>query len=129
MEERINIASDTVIEFLEQKRYSELKELLNEMLPADIALLFEDLDKAQLVAVFRLLTKDLGADTFAYLDNDSCMKLLDAISDREIHDVFGRLFLDDAVDVIGEMPANVVTRILNNSDPETRHLINEILGD
>lgn len=127
MEERINIASDTVIEFLEQKRYSELKELLNEMLPADIALLFEDLDKAQLVAVFRLLTKDLGADTFAYLDNDSCMKLLDAISDREIHDVFGRLFLDDAVDVIGEMPANVVTRILNNSDPETRHLINEIL--
>ncbi|MBR5528619.1 MAG: magnesium transporter [Clostridia bacterium] len=121
------MASDTVIEFLEQKRYSELKELLNEMLPADIALLFEDLDKAQLVAVFRLLTKDLGADTFAYLDNDSCMKLLDAISDREIHDVFGRLFLDDAVDVIGEMPANVVTRILNNSDPETRHLINEIL--
>lgn len=124
MEEKI---INKTIELLEQKSFSALKSMLNDMMPADIALLFEELDKTDIVIVFRLLGKDLASETFAYLDSDSQINLIEAISDREIYDVFDRLFIDDAVDAIEEMPANVVTRILNNTDAETRSLINDIL--
>lgn len=126
MEEKIDII-ETLVELLEQKNYPRLKTLINDMMPADLALLFEELDKKDTVIVFRLLQKELAAETFAYLDSDSQRHLIDAVSDREIHDVFDRLFLDDTVDIIEEMPANVVTRILNNTDAETRRHINEIL--
>ncbi|MBE6570669.1 MAG: magnesium transporter [Ruminococcaceae bacterium] len=115
------------IELLEQKSFPALKSILNDMMPADIALLFEELDNTDKVIAFRLLGKELAAETFAYLDSDSQINLTQAISDKEIHDVFDRLFIDDAVDAIEEMPANVVTRILNNTDSETRKLINDIL--
>ena len=115
------------IELLEQKNFSALKTAINSMMPADLALLFEDLDKQDVVILFRLLGKDLAAETFAYLETDKQYILIHAISDKEIHDVFDRLFIDDAVDIIEEMPANVVARILNNTDSETRSLINEIL--
>ena len=124
MEEKI---INKTIELLEQKSFPALKSMLNDMMPADIALLFEELDKTDIVIVFRLLGKDLASETFAYLDSDSQINLIEAISDREIYDVFDRLFIDDAVDAIEEMPANVVTRILNNTDAETRSLINDIL--
>ncbi len=124
MEEKV---INEAIELLEQKKIPELKSTVNGMMPADLALLFEELDKTDAVIVFRLLNKELAAETFAYLDSESQRVLTEAISDREIHDVFDRLFIDDAVDAIEEMPANVVTRILNNTDAETRKLINEIL--
>ena len=127
MEEKITEIFNEIVELLEQKNFSVLKSKLNEIMPADIALLFEQLDKANVVIVFRLLPKDLAAESFAYLDSDRQMELINAISDREIHDVFDRLFVDDTVDIIEEMPANVVTRILNNTDPNTRMLINELL--
>ena len=127
MEEKMSSLIQNLIELLEQKKFSQLKLLINDMMPADLALLFEELDKKDSVIVFRLLTKELAAETFAYLDSDSQRHLIDAISDKEIHDVFDRMFLDDTVDIIEEMPANVVTRILNNTDAETRRHINDIL--
>ncbi len=127
MNDTAKLTCDMIVDFLEQKNYTYLKSLLDDMFPADIALLFDDLDKTQMLAVFRLIAKDLAAETFTYLEHDQQCVLLDAISDREIHDVFGRLFLDDAVDIVGEMPANVIARILNNADSDKRRLINEIL--
>ncbi len=127
MEEKINEIIDTLIELLEQKKFSQLKALINEMMPADLALLFEELDNKDAVIVFRLLSKELSAETFAYLDTDRQQMLIQAISDKELHEVLDQLFLDDTVDIIEEMPANVVSRILNNTDTETRRQINELL--
>lgn len=127
MEEKINEIIDTLIELLEQKKFSQLKALINEMMPADLALLFEELDNKDAVIVFRLLSKELSAETFAYLDTDRQQMLIQAISDKELHEVLDQLFLDDTVDIIEEMPANVVSRILNNTDAETRRQINELL--
>ena len=127
MEEKINEIIDTLIELLEQKKFSQLKALINEMMPADLALLFEELDNKDAVIVFRLLSKELSAETFAYLDTDRQQMLIQAISDKELHEVLDQLFLDDTVDIIDEMPANVVKRILKNSDPENRKQINELL--
>lgn len=127
MEEKITEIIETLVELLEQKKFSQLKSILNEMMPADLALLFEELDKKDTVIVFRLLSKELSAETFAYLDTDRQQMLIEAISDKELHEVLDQLFLDDTVDIIEEMPANVVARILNNTDSETRRQINEIL--
>ena len=121
------ILFEEIFELLEQKNFPALKAAINSMMPADLALLFEELDKTDIVILFRLLGKDLAAEAFAYLESDKQYILIHAISDKEIHDVFERLFIDDAVDAIEEMPANVVARILNNTDSETRSLINEIL--
>ncbi len=118
---------EKVMEFLEQRNFSGLKSLINNMMPADIALLFEELDTKDIVLVFRLLPKELSAETFAYLDSDKQEVLIRAISDKELKDVLEQLFLDDTVDIIEEMPANVVSRILKNTDPDTRKQINEIL--
>ncbi len=127
MEERISEIFDNIIELLEQKNFNSLKSIINEIMPADIALLFEKLDKADFLVIFRLLNKDLAAESFAYLDTDSQRILIDTFSDKEIRDVFDRMFVDDTVDVIEEMPANVVHRILNNTDSQTRTLVNELL--
>lgn len=127
MEEKIAQIIDETVELLEQRNYVALKNLINTLMPADLALLFEEFDKKEIVIVFRLLSKELAAETFAYLDTQSRRHLLDSISDREIREVFDLLFIDDTVDIIEEMPANVVTRILSNTDPETRKSINDIL--
>lgn len=127
MEEKTNEFIETLVELLEQKKFSQLKCVINEMMPADLALLFEELDKKDAVIVFRLLSKELSAETFAYLDTDRQQMLIEAISDKELHEVLDQLFLDDTVDIIEEMPANVVSRILNNTDAETRRQINELL--
>ena len=119
MEEKINEIIDTLIELLEQKKFSQLKALINEMMPADLALLFEELDNKDAVIVFRLLSKELSAETFAYLDTDRQQMLIQAISDKELHEVLDQLFLDDTVDIIEEMPANVVKRILSHEDRST----------
>lgn len=127
MDEKILNLIEEIVELLEQRNYVALKSLINTLMPADLALLFEEFDKKEVVIVFRLLSKELAAETFAYLDTQSRLHLLDAISDREIREVFDLLFIDDTVDIIEEMPANVVTRILSNTDAETRKCINDIL--
>ena len=101
---------------------------MNQMNPTDIASIFDEADKKDVPVLFRLLPKELAAQTFAYLDSDQQEQLILAFSDKEIRDMVDELFLDDTVDIIEEMPANVVSRILKNTDEATRRQINELLA-
>ena len=116
------------IESLYQKReLSEIKEMFAQINPADIASIIEEFPNNQRVLFFRLLAKEEAADTFVELDGDTQEALIHAFSDTELKEVLDELYLDDAVDVIEEMPATVVKRILKNTDSETRKSINALL--
>lgn len=116
------------IEDLYNKReLSKIKQTLAGMNPADIATLFEEFPDSQRLLFFRLLSKEEAADTFVELDGDTQEALIHAFSDNELKEVLDELYLDDAVDVIEEMPATVVKRILLNTDSETRRSINALL--
>ena len=107
---------EKVLELLEQKEFPKMGALLKEMNPADVAELFEELPVDKIPIVFRLLPKELAADTFAYLEPEQQTILVEKFSDRELHDVINELYLDDTVDMIEEMPANLVHRILKHVD-------------
>lgn len=116
------------IEALHKRRqYAEIKAILNDMNPADIAILFEEFANDQRLLMFRLLPKEEAAETFVELEFDAQEALIRAFSDNELREVMDELYLDDAVDVIEEMPASVVKRILKNTDSETRKSINTLL--
>ncbi len=118
---------EKVSTLLEEKNYSALKELLSEMNEADIAAIFEDLPQEKLPLVYRILPKELAAEVFVNMESDAQELLIHAFSDNELREVLEELYVDDAVDIIEEMPATVVKRILQHTDPETRKSINEIL--
>ncbi len=118
---------DTITSLLEQKKYATLRDILTTMNPADIAALFDDLEDDALPLLFRLLPKELAAETFVEMDEDMQELLILGFSDTELKEVVDELYVDDAVDLIEEMPANVVKRILRQADPDTRKMINEIL--
>lgn len=121
MMERIN-------ELHSQRNISELKKYINEINPADIAQLLENVfDERERVFLFRLLTKENAADTFVEFDGDTQENLIIAFSDTELKEVLDEIYIDDAADIIEEMPATIVKRILKNTDPETREAINTIL--
>lgn len=116
------------IEALHKKRkFSQIKMILSEMNPADIAQLLEEFTNEQRLLFFRLLAKEEAADTFVELDGDTQEALIHAFSDSELREVLDELYLDDTVDLIEEMPATVVKRILKNTDAETRASINTLL--
>lgn len=117
----------TVQSLLEAKKYSSLRDVLITMNPADIAGLFLELSPDSLPLLFRLLPKELAADTFVEMDEESQELLILGFSDRELKEVIDELYVDDAVDLVEEMPATVVKRILRQTSPETRKMINEIL--
>ena len=117
----------TFTTLLETKKYSTLRDILVTMNPADIAALFDDLAENTLPLLFRLLPKELAAETFVEMDSDSQELLIRGFSDNELKEVVDELYVDDAVDIVEEMPANVVSRILRQADPEMRTTINEIL--
>ncbi|MFA6867511.1 MAG: magnesium transporter [Clostridia bacterium] len=118
---------DILFELLKKKNIKELRPILEAMNPSDIALFLENVEKEELPIVFRLLPKDTAADTFVEMDSDMQELLITSFSDRELKVIIDELFIDDTVDIIEEMPANVVKRILNFSAPESRKVINEIL--
>ena len=118
---------ETIVTLLENKRYSTIRDILNTMNPVDIAAIFEDLQSEKTAVLFRLLPKETAADTFVEMDEDTQELLIHGFSDSELKEVIDELYVDDAVDLIEEMPANVVKRILRQADPETRKEINEIL--
>lgn len=119
---------DDILALLEDRNYAVLKPLLADMNAIDLAEVFEETKKDKdLLILFRILPKDLAAETFVEMDSDTKEKLIYKLSDREIKDVLDELFLDDTVDFIEEMPASVVKRVLAQSDSETRAYINEIL--
>jgi len=121
---------ETALEsLLEQKKYNTIKDLLTTMNPSDIAFLFEDMAEYQqrLALLFRLLPKQLAAEVFVELEVETQELLITGFSDRELHDIINEMYVDDAVDLVEEMPAGVVKRILSQADPETRRTINEFL--
>lgn len=113
---------------LQEKRYFELREMLAGMNPVDIAALISELPEETLPRVFRILPKELAAETFVEMDGDEQEILIQSFSDVELREVLDEMYLDDTVDMIEEMPANVVKRILKNTDPELRRTINEVLN-
>ena len=121
-----NLAT-AITALIETKKYSTLRDVLITMNATDIAALFEDLEPELLPRLFRLLPKELAADTFVEMDSDSQEMLIKGFSDSELKEVIDELYIDDAVDIVEEMPANVVKRILAQADPDTRKLINELL--
>lgn len=127
----VNQSDEINIEELEQliteRKYTKLKDMLSEVNPADMAMIFEEVDKKYRLLLFRVLPKELAAETFAYLETDMQRTLIEAFSDVELRQVVDELFLDDTVDIIEEMPANVVSRMLKSVDSETRKTINELL--
>ncbi len=118
---------ETVEENLHNRKFGEIRDLFTSMEPADIAILLSGTDPRTRRILFRILPKELAAETFVEMDSDEQEHLINAFSERELKDVLDELFVDDAVDIIEEMPANVVKRILKHTDPETRNTINEIL--
>ena len=120
--------NEKVLKYLEEREFPKLGHLLKEMNPADVAELYEELPEESMALVFRLLPKELAADAFAYMEPDVQTVLIEKFSDRELHYVINELYLDDAVDMIEEMPANLVHRILKNLDEETRASVNQILN-
>lgn len=119
---------EVIDELYRNRNISELKKYLNEINPADIAQLLETVyDERERVFLFRLLTKENAADTFVEFDGDTQENLIIAFSDTELKEVLDEIYIDDAADIIEEMPASIVKRILKNTDPETREAINTIL--
>lgn len=122
-----NITIDNILEMIKNKEYKNLREILNDMNPADIAVIFEDLPEESYPILFRILAKELAAEVFVELDSDTQEHLILGFSDNELKEVLEELYIDDTVDIIEEMPANVVKRILRHSDKEARENINQIL--
>ena len=118
---------ETIFTLLENKKYAALRDILTTMNPVDIAAVFEDIQSEKTALLFRLLPKELAAETFVEMDEDTQKLLIHGFSDTELKEVIDELYVDDAVDIIEEMPANVVKRILRQADPVTRKQINEIL--
>ena len=127
VEERLDELLETVEDLTEQKLYADLRDLLMPLEAADIAGLLEDIGEQRMPVLFRLLPKELAAEVFVELESDSQELLITGFSNAELKEVLDELYLDDTVDIVEEMPANVVTRILKHTDPETRKSINEIL--
>ena len=127
MSEKTYSLEMTIRTLLGNKRYSSIKDILVTLNAADIAAIFAELEPEILPLLFRLLPKELAADTFVEMDPDQQQLLITRFSDTELKEVINELYIDDAVDLVEEMPANVVKRILSQADPETRKLINELL--
>jgi len=118
---------ENILSYLENNQLAKLKEVLIEENPVDIAELFEDLPKDQCLKLFRILPKDLAAETFSYLSSEKQQEIVENITDEEIKHIINEMFIDDTVDFIEEMPANIVDKILQNTSPDTRKLINQFL--
>lgn len=127
MAERFEIVERTLLQMLENKKYTTLRDILITMNPSDVAGIFNDLEEKQVPLMFRLLPKELAAETFVEMESDTQALLIQGFSDNELKEVLSELYVDDAADLVEEMPATVVRRILEQADPEMRSSINQIL--
>ena len=118
---------EKIKDLLTNKKYNELKKILNELNSADIPGILEEFDKEDVIRIFRLLSKEQAGEAFSYMESDMREKLLEDLTDRELKSVIDELFMDDTVDLIEEMPSNVVKRILKLVNKEDRNTINELL--
>ena len=127
MAEHSVTVESTLDALLTEKKYSTIRDILITMNPADIASVFDSMEEERLPLLFRLLPKELAAETFVEMEPDAQELLIRGFSDSELREVVDELYVDDAVDIVEEMPANVVRRILSQADPQMRKDINEIL--
>jgi magnesium transporter len=128
MMEQVNVTlTETIKLLLDDKKFSTLRDILITMKPFDIAAVFENLQDEKMPILFRILPKELAAETFVEMDDETQEFLIHGFSDSELKEVVDELFVDDAVDLIEEMPANVVKRILRQADKDMRKQINELL--
>ena len=114
---------EKIEDLISRKQYAQLRDLLLPMEAPDIARLCEDLDEQRLPLVFRLLPKEQAAEVFVELDSDQQELLIQGFSNTELKEVLDELYLDDTVDIVEEMPANVVKRILKHSDPDRKSVV------
>ncbi|MDO4608477.1 MAG: magnesium transporter [Clostridia bacterium] len=127
--EEITVEFEEHIDSLIEKRnFLRLKQILSDMQPADIAEILDEAKDKDILVIFRLLPKELAAEVFVEFDSDKQEFLLNAFSDKELREVLDELFMDDAADIIDEMPASVAKRILKNTDANTRRMINQLLA-
>ena len=126
-EEKYDETLEKLKELVKEKQYNELKREFTDLYPTDIAFLLDDMPEEYRPVCFRLLPKDIAADVFVELESDSQEMLIKSFSNTELESILDELYLDDTVDIIEEMPSNVVKRILKYSDPDTRKEINKIL--
>lgn len=123
-----NFEVEEVLELLEQKKFNDLKKYLERINGADFPSIFEAVKDEDMIVIFRLLNKEEAAEIFAELDSDMQERLINSFTDKELKYVIDNLFMDDTVDMIEEMPSNVVKRILKNVSESDRKTINEILN-
>lgn len=127
MEQEQKLTADQIIKFLEERNFKELKEELENLHPVDLVDAMEELDKKQRMLVFRLLSKEEAAEVFTDMNSDMREELLEALTDSELKEIMDEMYVDDTVDVLEKMPANVVDRLLMATDEETRKQINTLL--
>ncbi len=128
MDEELELKYEKLSFFFENRKFADLRMLLIDMEPFDIASFIEEnLEETDQIRFFRLLPKELASDVFVEINSDTQETLIKTFTDTELKAVIDDMFLDDTVDIIEEMPANMVKRILKNSDPENRKQINELL--
>ncbi len=118
---------ENIENLIEEKKYTEIKKILNDMNEYDIAEILEDLPGKELVKIFRLLNKDIAADVFSYIETDKEAEIISSLTEKEAVDIINDMAADDATDLMDEIPANVVHRLLKKVDPETRRDINQLL--
>ena len=123
-----HIDFEELVQLAVDKKYRQLKEALLELNEVDIALFIEELGQDRSAVVFRMLPKTLSADVFAELDPEFQEHIINSITDRELSEIVEDLYVDDAVDMLEEMPATIVRRVMQNTKPETRKLINQFLN-
>lgn len=116
-----------ISQLYDEKNYTKIKEIICEINPADIAAMFDEFTREQRILLFHLLPKEEAAEAFVELEYDTQEELISAFSDAELREVIDELYLDDTVDIIEEMPATIVKRILKNTDSQTRASINTLL--
>ena len=123
-----NVTVESTLDaLLGEKKYATIRDILSTMNPADIASVFDEMEEERLPLLFRLLPKELAAEAFVEMEPEAQELLIRGFSDSELREVLDELYVDDAVDIVEEMPANVVRRILSQADPQMRKEINEIL--
>lgn len=128
MDEKLIELEEQIFDLIDKRRFVQLKSVLSEMQPADIAEIFDEAKDKDIPVLFRILPKELAAEVFVEFDTNRQELLVNAFSDSELREVLDELFMDDAADIVDEMPATVAKRILKNTDANTRRMINQLLA-
>ncbi len=118
----------SIVELIEEKKFSTAKQMLEELNAVDIAELFDDASHENTVRLFRLLNKDVAAEVFSYMDTEPQQQIIEAMTDQELRTVLDEMYLDDTVDIMSEMPANIVSRLIRNAPADMRGFINQFLN-